>query len=141
MTFWKLYTLQIACLALLGFAWQFGYVDYVLANDVTRLSVVIAAVFIAASAYVGVIAAKGKQSTNALWFASDAVLSLGMMGTVLGLLIVLTSNFGSVDTADAAAMSALMAAIGSGMGTALTTTIVGLGASVLLKLELVILEG
>ena len=141
MIFWKLWTLFVAILAGLGAAWHFDYVTYVLDNDVTRLSVVITGLFLCSSAWVGVLAVKGKKPSQALWFASDAMLSLGMMGTVLGLLVVLTSNFGSIDATDTEAMSLLMATIGSGMGTALTTTLVGLGASLLLKFQLVILEG
>lgn len=141
MTFWKLWTLFVAIIASLIAAYQYGYVGYVLENDVTRISVLILGLFLSASAWVGVLAVKHRKPTNALWFASDAMLSLGMMGTVLGLLVVLTSNFGSVDATDTEAMSLLMATIGSGMGTALTTTLVGLGASLLLKLQLVILEG
>ena len=53
MTWWKLWTLFVAILAGLGAAWHFGYVDYVLANDVTRLSVVILGLFLASSAWVG----------------------------------------------------------------------------------------
>ena len=52
MTWWKLWALFVAILAGLGAAWNFGYVDYVLANDVTRLSVVILGLFLTSSAWV-----------------------------------------------------------------------------------------
>lgn len=141
----KWWTIFVAIVAGLIAAWFLGYVDYVLANDVTRLSVAILALFMGASCWTGVLAARKPSENqvmpNFLWFASDACMSLGMMGTTVGLLIVLTSNFNSVDASNVAAMSSLMAVIASGMGTALTTTFVGLGASLLLKFQLVVIEG
>ena len=82
MVFWRLWTLHIGITASLIAAYQFGYVGYVLENDVTRISVLILGLFLSASVWVAVLAVKGKRPPNALWFASDAMLSLGMMGTV-----------------------------------------------------------
>ena len=140
MVFWKLWTLFVAILVGLGTAWQLGYVADVIASASTRFSILILILFMSASAWVGVLAVKGGKPPEALWFASDAMLSLGMMGTVLGLLMVFKSNFASVDSTDMTAMLELIGAIGSGMGVALTTTLIGLGASLLLKFELVILD-
>ncbi len=141
MTFWKLYTLQIACLALLGFAWQFGYVNYVLEHDSTRLSIIILALFLCSSVWVGVLAARGKPPTQILWFMADTLTGLGMMGTVIGVAMVLIPTLSSIASTDVEVIVEALMVITGGVGTALITTIVGLGSAMLLKLELVILEG
>ncbi len=141
MTFWKLYTLQIACLALLAFAWHYGYVDYVLANDVTRLSVVIAAVFISASAYVGVLAGRGKPPTKMLWFIAGSCTKLGLLGTVGGLMIMMSANFSDIGNPDVNVIEGVITAMISGMGTAMLTTLIGIMAAMMLEMQLVILGG
>ena len=140
MTWWKLWTLFVAILAGLGAAWHFGYVDYVLANDVTRLSVVILGLFLASSAWVGVLAVKRKPPTKILWLAADTLQGLGMMGTVVGVAMVLIPTLQGISSTDVEVIVEALMVITGGVGTALITTIVGLGSAMLLKLELVILE-
>lgn len=141
MIFWRLWTLLVTILAGLAASWHFGYVDYVLDNDVTRLSVVILALFLGASAWVGVLAVKGKQPTNMLYFMADTLTGLGMMGTVVGVAMVLIPTLSSISSTDTETVVAALMVITGGVGTALITTIVGLASAMLLKLELVILEG
>jgi hypothetical protein len=74
------------------------------------------------------------------WFIADAVMSIGMVGTLLGFLIVLTSAFENVDTSDTQAMQDVIGQLASGMGTALLTSLMGLISSVILKFQLVMLE-
>jgi len=141
MIFWKLWTLFIAILVGLGAAWQFGYVNYVLENDITRLSIAILGLFLCASAWVGVLAVKGKKPTEMLWFAADTMQGLGMMGTVVGVAMVLIPTLSDISSTDVQVIVAALTVITGGVGTALLTTIVGLGCAMLLKLELVILRG
>ena len=81
------------------------------------------------------------KQTDLHWFASDAVLSLGMVGTLFGFLVVLGQSFGDIDTSSVASMTTAISKLASGMSTALVTSLVGLIASLWLKLQLVILEG
>jgi ABC-type long-subunit fatty acid transport system fused permease/ATPase subunit len=67
-------------------------------------------------------------------------MSIGMVGTLLGFLIVLTSAFENVDTSDTQAMQDVIGQLASGMGTALLTSLMGLISSVILKFQLVMLE-
>ena len=58
------------------------------------------------------------------WFASDLCLSIGMMGTVIGFIMML-SGFSSVDVSDMTTVQDMIKGLGSGMSTALYTTLVG----------------
>ena len=73
------------------------------------------------------------------WFASDAVLSIGMVGTLFGFLMVLGQSFTDIDTSSVESMTDAIGILATGMSTALVTSLVGLIASLWLKLQLVIL--
>tara|TARA_B110000908_G_scaffold46195_1_gene56247 strand:- start:61 stop:471 length:411 start_codon:yes stop_codon:yes gene_type:complete len=73
------------------------------------------------------------------WFASDAVMSLGMVGTLFGFLMVLGQSFSEIDTSSVDSMTDAISILATGMSTALVTSLVGLIASLWLKLQLVIL--
>ena len=80
------------------------------------------------------------EENNIYWFTSDAVLSVGMVGTLFGFLLVLGSAFTEIDTASTESMTEAIGVLASGMSTALVTSLVGLISSLWLKLQLVILE-
>ena len=75
------------------------------------------------------------------WFVADAVLSLGMVGTLFGFLMVLGQTFTDIDTSSTESMTAAIGTLAAGMSTALVTSLVGLVASLWLKLQLVIIDG
>ena len=58
------------------------------------------------------------------WFVSDAVLSLGMVGTLYGFLMVLGQAFTEIDTSSTESMTAAIGMLSSGMSTALITSLV-----------------
>jgi len=68
------------------------------------------------------------------WFTSDLCLSIGMIGTVIGFIMML-SGFAGIDVQDMATIQDLIKNLGIGMSTALYTTLVGLGCSALLKIQ------
>jgi hypothetical protein len=69
------------------------------------------------------------------WFMSDVVLTLGMIGTVCGFILMLMSGFEGIDASDPKTLQVMLAKMSAGMSTALFTTLAGLVASVLLKLQ------
>lgn len=81
------------------------------------------------------------KQTDLHWFASDAVLSIGMVGTLFGFLMVLGQSFSEIDTSSVESMTQAISTLATGMSTALVTSLVGLISSIWLKLQLVILEG
>jgi hypothetical protein len=68
------------------------------------------------------------------WFASDLCLSIGMVGTVVGF-IMMMSGFSSIDVSNMRTVEEMIKGLGSGMSTALYTTLVGLVCSALLKVQ------
>ena len=68
------------------------------------------------------------------WFTSDLCLSIGMMGTVIGFIMML-SGFSQVDVADMSTVQGMIKGLGVGMSTALYTTLTGLVCSALLKIQ------
>ena len=74
------------------------------------------------------------------WFVSELLISLGMIGTVIGFIFMLYSVFVDLNIEDAQAVQESLGGMAQGMGTALLTTLVGLIGSVLIKSQLVMVE-
>ncbi len=68
------------------------------------------------------------------WFVADALLTLGMIGTVVGFIYMLSTI--GLTTVSAATIPIVLAKMSIGMSTALYTTAAGLICSLLLKLQL-----
>jgi hypothetical protein len=76
---------------------------------------------------------RGNQEIG--WFISDFVLTIGMIGTVSGFLLMLTGAFAGVDLTDEVAMKNVLEKMSKGMSTALYTTLFGLICGSLLKIQ------
>jgi len=127
---------------LVGFTSLFVIAFLLYEADSTLLTFVILGVTLVTSATMGLRSKKMVgQDNNMSWFLSDAVLSLGMVGTLFGFLLVLDSAFTEIDTSSTESMTEAIGVLASGMSTALVTSLVGLLSSLWLKLQLVILEG
>jgi hypothetical protein len=72
-------------------------------------------------------------------FASDALLKLGLLGTIVGFILMLIP-VGEVAEFDPSVMRQLLSAMSGGMAVALYTTLAGLVTSTLLKLQYHILD-
>jgi len=68
------------------------------------------------------------------WFVSDIVLSLGLLGTILGIVFVMERAFSQLT--DPSAAGVVLKNMGIGIGMALYTTLAGLVASIILKVLL-----
>ena len=66
------------------------------------------------------------------WFLSEIMMALGMFGTVIGLILMLSTSF--VGT-DASQMQGQLGEMWKHMGLALYTNAVGIVASIVLKLQ------
>ena len=70
------------------------------------------------------------------WFAADMCLTLGMIGTVWGFYQMFQGeNLAEIDVSNVKSMLALIGQVARGMSTALSTTLVGLFANALLKVQ------
>ena len=74
------------------------------------------------------------------WFVADILLSLGLLGTVIGFITML-SPIGELESGDQAALKAALTAMSGGMAIALYTTLAGLIGAVWLKVQGFLLDG
>ena len=139
---WLLITLTIVVLTIAAY---FNFIHFLYAHDLTKLSVAILALFAATTSVIGYKIwnernAEEKYKYNVEWFVSEMMISLGMIGTVIGFIYMLYSVFSSLNIADTLAVQQSLGKMAQGMGTALLTTLVGLVSSVLIKSQLVMVE-
>jgi len=107
-------------------------------NDITYLSSVILVLWVMSTINVGIQIQKNQKSTEVSWFVADTFLTIGMIGTVIGFVYMLSTTFASLNPDDTNSMKAAIATMAAGMSTALLTTLAGLIASLCLKFQLVI---
>jgi hypothetical protein len=74
------------------------------------------------------------------WFVSDVVLTLGMLGTIIGFMIMLQGTFSSIEFNDAHSIRTALSSMSKGLFTALNTTLIGLVSSIILKVQLIVYE-
>jgi flagellar motor component MotA len=129
---------------------QFGYVDGLYYADQSKLSFVILAVFFAVSSYIGLLTYR-KMKDVALfktskekelqlencWFVANECQTVGLIGTVIGFLMMLSSAFANLDITVVTTVQEAIKFMALGMSTALVTTLVGMVCGLLLKLQLI----
>lgn len=150
MVFWKWWTTIVVCIVLLVIAeTNISISNYLFVLDSTKISLIILTILVACSAFIGYKAYKkqfrqrevSQKSVEPIWFFSDAVLSIGMVGTLVGFLIVLTTTFSNITDYSPEELKNIIGTLASGMGIALITSLTGLLSSILLKFQLVLLDG
>jgi len=72
-------------------------------------------------------------------FASDTLMKLGLVGTIIGFIMML-APIATLDTADRGAIKVSMNLMSEGMAVAMYTTLAGLVASILVKIQYYVLE-
>jgi len=126
-----------------------GALHKINAVDVTKISFLILAVFIIFTVRTGKNTyrlCKAQDDGTALdrydgddelgWFVSDMLLTMGMIGTVIGFIYMLGTSFQEFDPSNTGSLKLVMSKMSTGMSTALYTTAAGLICSLLLKLQL-----
>ena len=135
----------IFCLTLLGFGtlYYFNMHSQLYHADVTKLSFLIIIIFMFTSIWIGR-KTYDLESTSVIddkidvgWFIAESCLALGMVGTVTGFLYMLGTAFENIDITDATTLQDALASMAKGMSTALYTTLTGLIASLIIKVQLV----
>jgi flagellar motor component MotA len=81
-----------------------------------------------------------QSSSRPEWYMSEMLLSLGMVGTVIGFIYMLSTMFTDINVQDINSVQYALGQMATGMGTALWTTLTGLICSILLKLQLVYMD-
>lgn len=72
-------------------------------------------------------------------FASDTLMKLGLLGTIIGFIIML-APIAELDASDRSAMRASMGVMSDGMAVAMYTTLAGLVGSILIKVQYYLLD-
>ena len=135
----------IFCLILIGFgtSFHFNLHSQLYSADVTKLSFLIIIIFVFTSVWIGR-KTYDLETTSVIddkidvgWFIAESCLALGMVGTVTGFLYMLGTAFENIDITDATTLQDALASMAKGMSTALYTTLTGLIASLIIKVQLV----
>lgn len=131
-TFWHSWTITILYWIAFAAAFYFGAVHWVWAADVTHISAGILGLFQVSSLMALWYTYKKSIPTpvmNILDYVSTHLTALGMLGTILGLIFIIMNGI-------PAPQELLI-----GVGTALTTTLTGLICTIILNLQLTLLDG
>ena len=127
----------------LGFLIVYDCINYINEADVTKLSFVIVALFIHSTIQVGISTYKRdkwcyyhESDLNIPRFMVGVMTKVGMLGTVIGFILMLSTCLGNVNFQNIASMQGVIGNMTSGMSTALVTTASGLICSLILQLQL-----
>ena len=135
----------IFCLTILGFGtlYYFNVHSLLYYADVTKLSFLIIVIFMFTSIWIGrktydlETTSVTDDTIDVGWFVAESCLALGMVGTVTGFLYMLGTAFENIDITNATTLQDALASMARGMSTALYTTLTGLIASLVIKIQLV----
>lgn len=134
---WFVFVVQ--AIGLCVFAYMDG-VQYVLENDRTYLSIVIAFIWLIVSTSVGYYTWKKIEKPEFLWFAGESCMTVGMIGTIIGFILMLGTSLNNLDPSDTENMRVAISSMAVGMSTALLTTLTGLTATLMLRVQLVMTD-
>lgn len=124
---------------LIAFAWQ---------ADHSKISFVNLILFCLITPFIGwltkSIVADGNRSNQrflqACWFASEAMMGIGMMGTLVGFMMMFTDAMAHMNINDTNTIKTIIISLSRGFTTGLVTTLIGISTSILVKTQLVNLE-
>lgn len=135
-----------------SFFWAFtmGVVTKVWETDITMLTSLITVIFVASNILLGYVAynydknhlkARLADSVNTIWFISEILMALGMLGTVIGLIAMLGANVVGNNLQDSNGIQTLLGNMWLHMGLALYTNAVGIICSIILKVQVHFIAG
>ncbi len=149
-TFTKWFLVNAVMFTALFLAEQKDIISAIIKNDLSRISILIISLYILMSAYIGRLSylsdkinknkedeAKEFLSKRAEvgWFAAEHFFSLGLLGTIIGLVIATDGNLDS-----SLQTSQIVAGLKEGLNTAFYTTVCGIVFSLPLQVQLMILK-
>ena len=133
-----------------GMIQYFGWWKLMYEADITKISLLIMGIFVLATLTVGYICFKTKIGEYSwdkadimehyTYFAADSMVTLGMVGTITGFLLMLNTAFANLDINDIKNVQQAISNMAVGMSTALVTTLVGMVCSLLTRLQLMVYE-
>lgn len=137
MIWWLVVTIQAV---LVGIAIHFSAINFIIENDITYLSFLIIALLVIGTLLIGYITYKKQDNFEYTWFIAESAMTIGMIGTVIGFMLMLGSSFADIDPGDVNSMRNVISDMAVGMSTALLTTLTGLVVSLALKVQIIVSE-
>jgi hypothetical protein len=140
------WTMFCSSIVMLFLSWYFGFLATLYVTDITHISWLIIGLYFIFSMRIGWrihrfdMKHDKQASSRPEWYMSEMLLSLGMVGTVIGFIYMLSTMFVDINVEDISSVQYALGRMASGMGTALWTTLTGLLCSILLKLQLVYMD-
>jgi hypothetical protein len=111
--------LQLLVACLMVSAWYMGWVDRMMDNDQTYIVELIVVISLIAVHI-------GPRNPSLMKWMSDFMPLLGMVGTVIGFLLAFSGEVNPTNMMDPALFKEMVGRMLAGLGTALSTTLVGL---------------
>lgn len=125
--------------------WSYGIFGDIYKSDVTNISLVIYAVFAFAIVVLGftswrVSNKRDKALTDKYvdmgWFLSETMMTLGLIGTVAGMIYLFGQIFNEIDPSNPDDLKEALGHMATGLSTAMYTTIVGMVCALLTRIQL-----
>ena len=123
----------------LFWAWYQGIVAKIWHDDITMITSMLLVLYFITTSIIGYIAYTKNfkhKFVDTAWFLSEQMLALGMLGTVIGFIYLLTSGVTSASVTDPASLAKLLGNMSVGLGIALYTNATGIISSLVTKLLL-----
>lgn len=120
-------------------SFYFGYLTILLNIDFTFITHTILVLFIFVNSIITFQTFKNQSSKDYQWFMSDLFLSLGLVGTIAGMILSFTA-LGGFDPSNVESAKIVLTSISSGLSIALYTTLMGLICSIVTKIQLIICD-
>lgn len=118
-----------------------GGTSFLLENDATGISFLIIGVFSVFTGYYGYRLYRGiGLGQGVMEYGESLSTSLGLLGTVIGLILMVKGAFSGINIDDPESIKVAMLAMSSGIGSALVTTLVGLISSLLIGVQRRVVE-
>ena len=134
---WLYFCLNVFFLALMQ---NMGIFTIILASDFTYLSFVIISVLMLDMLYLTVSVWKGENpDLENHWFVKELLMSMGLTGTLIGLIYVFTPLYG-LDLTNIHATKEMIGHVTHGLGTKLWSSLTGLVCSNILLVFLLIIQ-
>jgi len=134
--------------------WTFGIFGDIYMADVTSIHLIIYAVFVLATILTGIAAWRTNTSdrrtghynktttkiVDICWFLSESMMTLGLIGTIAGMIYLFSMIFGDIDVSDPDSLKEALSHMARGLSTAMYTTICGMIGALITKVQLMNIE-
>ena len=127
---------------------HFEKLQYIFEADQSGISILIFSIFTILTSWIGWLTYKSNKGITAtenqiddLYQYADFMTMLGLIGTIVGLIMILGPAFNDINVSDPATIEAAIKLMTAGMGTALVTTLTGSVCSLLSRLQIINFHG